>query len=120
MPISQYKLCFIIADTLVHCIYLPLSLDNQAVRQALDSLLRTTPDVKYTILCGDFNARMGPYTGDNSTLNFSYHWMRLMNSTVIHFKITTPKTFVHVNDIKKLVHEFYKMGNSCVRITYST
>ncbi|KAG1052341.1 hypothetical protein G6F43_005514 [Rhizopus delemar] len=55
MSISQYKLSFIIADTLIHCVYLPHSLDNQVVSQVLDSLPRTAPDVKHTILCGEFN-----------------------------------------------------------------
>ncbi|KAG1572131.1 hypothetical protein G6F47_013622 [Rhizopus delemar] len=52
MSISQYKLSFIIADTLVHCVYLPPSLDNQVVSQVLDSLPHTAPDVKHTILYG--------------------------------------------------------------------
>ncbi|KAG1169344.1 hypothetical protein G6F36_012085 [Rhizopus arrhizus] len=82
MSISQYKLSFIIADTLVHCVYLPPSLDNQVVSQVLDSLPHTAPDVKHTILCGDFNARMGSYTGDNSTNprgNTIYRWLQEHN-----------------------------------------
>ncbi|KAG1144860.1 hypothetical protein G6F37_005919 [Rhizopus arrhizus] len=80
--VSQYKLSFIIADTLVHCVYLPPSLNNQVVSQVLDSLPRTAPDVKYTILCGDFNARMGSYTGDSSTNprgNMIYGWLQEHN-----------------------------------------
>ncbi|KAG1320854.1 hypothetical protein G6F62_011120 [Rhizopus arrhizus] len=82
MSIFQYKLSFIIADTLVHCVYLPLSLENQVVSQVLDSLPRTAPDVKHIILCGDFNARMGSYTGDSSTNprgNMIYRWLQEHN-----------------------------------------
>ncbi|KAG1225571.1 hypothetical protein G6F63_008289 [Rhizopus arrhizus] len=77
--VSQYKLSFISADTLVHCVYLPPSLNNQVVNQVLDSLPRTAPNVKYTILCGDFNARMGSYIGDSSTNprdNMIYRWLQ--------------------------------------------
>ncbi|KAG1464647.1 hypothetical protein G6F46_002674 [Rhizopus delemar] len=82
MSISQYKLSFIIADTLVHCVYLPPSLDNQVVSQVLDSLPHTAPDVKHTILCGGFNARIGPYTGDSSTNprgTTIYRWLQERN-----------------------------------------
>jgi hypothetical protein len=82
MSVSQYSLSFIIADTLVHCVYLPPSLDNQVISQVLDSLPRTTPDVKHTILCGNFNARMGSYTGDSSTNprgNMIYRWLQEHN-----------------------------------------
>ncbi|KAG1546448.1 hypothetical protein G6F49_010495 [Rhizopus delemar] len=59
IPLSQYKLSFTIANILIHCLYLPLHLDNQTVNQALNSLPHTTSHTNKTMICGDFNARLG-------------------------------------------------------------
>ncbi|KAG1494113.1 hypothetical protein G6F53_012631 [Rhizopus delemar] len=66
-PLSQYKLSFTIANVLIHCLYLPPHLDNQTVNQVLNSLPHTTSHTNTTIICGDFNARLGSIVGDHST-----------------------------------------------------
>ncbi|KAI8069139.1 Endonuclease/exonuclease/phosphatase, partial [Gilbertella persicaria] len=58
---EYYMLCHI--DNLkIYCFYLPPfpSLDNNTTMQIINSI----PLSNNTILCGDFNARMGKYTGD--------------------------------------------------------
>ncbi|KAG1298434.1 hypothetical protein G6F66_001737 [Rhizopus arrhizus] len=83
--LSQYKLSFTIKDVLIHCVYFPPSLDNQTIAEALDSLPKTTPHTNQTIICGDFNARMGNYTGDhnsNSRGNQLYNWIQQNNLIV--------------------------------------
>ncbi|KAG0755475.1 hypothetical protein G6F65_012278 [Rhizopus arrhizus] len=67
IPLSQYKLSFTIANVLIHCLYLPPHLDNQTVNQVLNSLPHTTSHTNTTIICGDFNARLGSIVGDHST-----------------------------------------------------
>lgn len=77
-PLIQYQLSFTIADTLVHCLYLPPSLDNHTVLAILSSLPLTAPNTRQTVICGDLNARLGSYTGDrsaNSRGNTVYRWM---------------------------------------------
>lgn len=44
----------------VHCVYLPPSFKNDQVLEALESI----PRGPNTIICGDFNARLGEYLGD--------------------------------------------------------
>lgn len=79
---AQYQLSFTIGDTLADCIYLPPSLDNRAVLSILSPLSSTTPNARQIIFCGDFNARLGSYTGDCSTNprgNVIYRWIRENN-----------------------------------------
>ncbi|KAG1424190.1 hypothetical protein G6F58_002501 [Rhizopus delemar] len=81
-PLSQYKLSFTIANILVHCLYLPPHLNNQTVKFILDSLPTTNAHTNRTILCGDFNARLGIHTGDhftNSRGNLLTSWIQQNN-----------------------------------------
>ncbi|CEI96298.1 hypothetical protein RMCBS344292_10464 [Rhizopus microsporus] len=74
-----YQLSFTIADALIHCLYSPSSLDNQTALKILSSLPSTTPNTRQTIICGDFNARLGSYTGDRSTNprgNVVHRWLK--------------------------------------------
>ncbi|KAG0786380.1 hypothetical protein G6F22_006146 [Rhizopus arrhizus] len=80
--LSQYKLSFAVANILVHCLYLPPHLDNQTITQVLNSLPHTTNHTSQTIICGDFNARLGSLTGDRSTNsrgNLIIQWMQRNN-----------------------------------------
>ncbi|KAI8084266.1 endonuclease-reverse transcriptase-domain-containing protein [Gilbertella persicaria] len=61
---SQYKLSFVIADILVHCLYIPPHESREKVQAILDSLSLSWRNTTQTIICGDFNARMGSFTGD--------------------------------------------------------
>ena len=60
---SKYYMTCHLDSLKIHCVYLPPSpsLDNTTTMQILESI-PLTPD---TILCGDFNARMGKVTGDS-------------------------------------------------------
>ncbi|KAI8070664.1 Endonuclease/exonuclease/phosphatase [Gilbertella persicaria] len=60
---SKYFLTCHLDNLKIYCVYLPPSpsLDNATTMQILESIT-LTPN---TILCGDFNARMGKRTGDS-------------------------------------------------------
>ncbi|KAG2191511.1 hypothetical protein INT47_011396 [Mucor saturninus] len=69
IPVTQlpspnaYTLSMKIDSVNVHCSYFPPSLSRELVLSAL----RSIPLGSDTILCGDFNARLGPFTGDSIT-----------------------------------------------------
>jgi hypothetical protein len=84
-PLPQYQLSFTIADTLVHCLYLPPSLDNHTVSTILSSLPLIAPNTRQTVVCEDLNARPGSYTSDRLTSsrgNTVHRWM-MENNIII-------------------------------------
>ena len=68
-PVSQlpsynpHTLSLKVGTLTVHCVYFPPPLSTDKVLSILSSL----PMTKDTILCGDFNARLGSLTGDVAT-----------------------------------------------------
>ena len=66
-PISQlpspnrYTLSLKVGPFRIHCVYAPPSLSNPDFLSVLSSI----PSLPNTILCGDFNARLGDLTGDS-------------------------------------------------------
>ena len=68
-PVSQlpsynpHTLSLRVGSLTVHCVYFPPPLSNDKVLSVLSSL----PLTRDTILCGDFNARLGSITGDSIT-----------------------------------------------------
>ncbi|KAI7851204.1 hypothetical protein BDC45DRAFT_445848 [Circinella umbellata] len=61
-----YHLSCIVANTLIHCVYLPPTdtFTDEMAMAVLDSLPLFYPNTTNTIICGDFNARFGSLTGD--------------------------------------------------------
>ncbi|KAI8380240.1 Endonuclease/exonuclease/phosphatase, partial [Blakeslea trispora] len=77
--LAQYKLSFTVSNVLVHCLYIPPRTQIDKVRQILDSLSFAEAGTTQTIICGDFNARMGDATGDKATNTigtFVSDWIR--------------------------------------------
>ncbi|KAI7848619.1 endonuclease-reverse transcriptase-domain-containing protein, partial [Circinella umbellata] len=64
---SQYHLSCIFAGTLYHCLYLPPSISTEKALDIIQHLPKRLPHTVNTIYCGDFNARLGNYTGDHRT-----------------------------------------------------
>ncbi|KAG2190861.1 hypothetical protein INT47_011781, partial [Mucor saturninus] len=60
---NAYTLSIKIGSVNVHCAYFPPNLSRELVLSAL----RSIPLGSDTILCGDFNARLGPLIGDSIT-----------------------------------------------------
>lgn len=88
---DQYRLSFTMDHLLIHCLYLPPSLNPTQVQEILDGLPLTTETTSETIICGDFNARLGPFTGDSSTNNrgkiFQY-WLDTNNLILWNNRLT--------------------------------
>ncbi|ORE05472.1 hypothetical protein BCV72DRAFT_209308, partial [Rhizopus microsporus var. microsporus] len=82
-----YQLFFTITDTLIHCLYLPPSLDNQTVLEILSSLPSTTPNTRQTIICDNFNAKLGFYTRDRSINLFVMLYTAGLKKTVLLYGI---------------------------------
>lgn len=60
---SPYHLSCIVANTLIHCVYLPPSLPDETALAVLQLLTLYHPNTNRTILCGDFNTRLGSIAG---------------------------------------------------------
>jgi hypothetical protein len=60
---NAYTLSIKVDKVNVHCVYFPPSLSRDLVLSSLNSLPLHTD----TIICGDFNARLGDVTGDSAT-----------------------------------------------------
>jgi hypothetical protein len=60
---NAYTLSIKVDKVNVHCVYFPPSLSRDLVLSSLNSL----PLHSDTIICGDFNARLGDVTGDSAT-----------------------------------------------------
>ncbi|KAI8646048.1 hypothetical protein BD408DRAFT_455940, partial [Parasitella parasitica] len=58
---NPHTLSLKVGTLTVHCVYLPPPLSSDRVLSTLNSL----PLTRDTVLCGDFNARLGPLTGDS-------------------------------------------------------
>lgn len=73
---------------MVHCVYFPPTLPTDQVLSSLSSLPRRSD----TIICGDFNARLGDLTGDSRTNprgNALSGWLQdnnlfLLNASLAH------------------------------------
>jgi hypothetical protein len=80
---------------------------------ATDFLHSSTCDASFFLLQEPKTAQSGSalvnkgeiHYSVTSTLNLSNHWMRLVDSAVVHYKIAASKALVRVHDIKKLIHE---------------
>ncbi|CEP13684.1 hypothetical protein [Parasitella parasitica] len=51
---------------LIHCLYLPPSLDSETIDDILALLPLQYHSTTSTLICGDLNARLGSHTGDSS------------------------------------------------------
>ncbi|KAI9272951.1 Endonuclease/exonuclease/phosphatase [Phascolomyces articulosus] len=77
-PYSLYHLTCTVANTLIHCLYLPPSISNDLVLEILNYLPLHHPNTTNTIFCGDFNARMSSFIGDtayNTRGRKFEHWL---------------------------------------------
>ncbi|KAG2225960.1 hypothetical protein INT45_006656 [Circinella minor] len=89
-----YHLSCIVANTLIHCVYLPPNdtFTDEMAMAVLDSLPLFYPNTTNTIICGDFNARFGSLTGDrisNARGALIQQWMeghniQLWNATLTY------------------------------------
>ncbi|KAG2192064.1 hypothetical protein INT47_006507 [Mucor saturninus] len=85
---NDHTLSLKVGDLRVHCLYLPPSMPINQVFATLDSI----PLLPNTILCGDFNARLGSFVGDhqsdsrgNRLLSWcSDHQLRILNESLAH------------------------------------
>jgi hypothetical protein len=64
---SPYISSFRIGTTHIVCCYIPPDLPGPDDSVAYNDILNAIPLLPDTILCGDFNARLGPITGDTAT-----------------------------------------------------
>ena len=63
--LSKYSLSIIISNRiLIYCLYLPPNLGIDEVTSVLNELPLQYSNTTMTLFCGDFNARLGTYTGD--------------------------------------------------------
>ncbi|KAG0751866.1 hypothetical protein G6F57_016388 [Rhizopus arrhizus] len=53
--------------TVINCIVSGFNVETEEISQILDLLPLHTPTTTTTIICGEFNARMGNFTGDTRT-----------------------------------------------------
>ncbi|KAG2193076.1 hypothetical protein INT47_008901 [Mucor saturninus] len=60
---NDHTLSLKVGDLRVHCLYLPPSMPINQVFATLDSI----PLLPNTIICGDFNARLGSFVGDHQS-----------------------------------------------------
>ena len=77
--LAKYTLSFVISKHLVHCLYLPPSLSHTEISNTLDLLPMDLTNITSTIICGDFNARLGHITGDTSHTHrgrILYDWIK--------------------------------------------
>ncbi|KAG1147608.1 hypothetical protein G6F37_011756 [Rhizopus arrhizus] len=89
---AKYSLSIVLASKiLIYCLYLPPSLDDDEVTTILDILPLQYVNTTNTILCGDFNARLGPYTGDtriDPRERIFYNWMCSHNLILWNQRLT--------------------------------
>jgi hypothetical protein len=63
--LAKYTLSIIInSKILIHCLYLPPSLESDQISEILSLLPLDYPSTTKTIICGDLNSRIGRLTGD--------------------------------------------------------
>ena len=63
--LAKYTLSVVISSkVLIHCLYIPPNLGDNELSEILEQLPLNFNNTTSTIICGDFNARMGEVTGD--------------------------------------------------------
>ncbi|KAL9536515.1 hypothetical protein MBANPS3_012599, partial [Mucor bainieri] len=93
----------------VHCVYLPPPLSPDKVLSVLNSL----PLTRDTILCGDFNARLGPLTGDaivnprGTALKpwLDEHCLSVLNASLAH-GVPTYLSFRREQELRSIIDLF--------------
>ncbi|KAI7897993.1 uncharacterized protein BX663DRAFT_490376 [Cokeromyces recurvatus] len=106
---NAHTLSMKIGKVTVHCLYLPPSLSNELVFSVLNSL----PLSSDTVLCGDFNARLGALTGDlvvNPRGRSLLPWLeerslRVLNSELAH-GVATFTTFRRNVEVSSIIDLF--------------
>lgn len=80
---SNFTLSCTIANTLVHCLYLPPppSFNENTALEILDSLPTDIPGITNTLYCGDFNARLGDRVGDHAITPRGYKLISWLDTT---------------------------------------
>lgn len=77
--LAKFTLSVIINSTLlIHCLYLPPSLESDQISEILTLLPMDYPSTTKTIICGDLNSRIGELVGDNrwnTSGRIFYNWM---------------------------------------------
>ncbi|KAG0932286.1 hypothetical protein G6F31_016576 [Rhizopus arrhizus] len=90
--LAKYSLSIVLASKLlIHCLYLPPSLENNEVTTILDALPMQYSNTTNTLLCGDFNARLGTFTGDSRIDprgRIFYNWMCSHNLILWNQRLT--------------------------------
>lgn len=64
---SKYHLTCTVANTLIHCLYLPHLSQLPMLSPSSPVYHSVTPTLQTHIFCGDFNARVGSFVGDHFT-----------------------------------------------------
>ncbi|KAG0805936.1 hypothetical protein G6F29_000219 [Rhizopus arrhizus] len=81
--LAKFTLSIIINfKLLIHCLYLPPSLESAQVSEILSLLPLDYPTTNKTIICGDFNSRIGELVGDsrwNTSGRIFRNWMEAHN-----------------------------------------
>ncbi|CEP10254.1 hypothetical protein, partial, partial [Parasitella parasitica] len=116
---NPHTLSLKVGTLTVHCVYFPPPLSSDKVLSALSSL----PLDRDTILCGDFNARMGPLTGDtvaNPRGNALRPWLdehcfQVLNASLA-FGIHTFSTFRRQQEMSSIIDLFLtNIGDSGIK-----
>ncbi|KAI8365897.1 Endonuclease/exonuclease/phosphatase, partial [Radiomyces spectabilis] len=85
---SPYALGILLGPIKIICLYLPPSLSTDEFHNILTSRhCNSMPVTSNTILCGDFNARMGDITGDyasNTRGTMLHRWLTDRNLTLLN------------------------------------
>ncbi|PHZ13603.1 uncharacterized protein RHIMIDRAFT_236656 [Rhizopus microsporus ATCC 52813] len=78
--LAKYTLSVVIsAKILIRCLYIPPNLDDNDLSEILELLPPNYNNTIATIICGDFNARMGKYSGDtrkNHKRRLIHNWIQ--------------------------------------------
>jgi hypothetical protein len=81
---SPFISSFRIASSHIVCCYIPPKLPGQDDLVAFNDILNSIPLSPDTILCGDFNARLGPITGDTATNSRGRLFARWIEDRQLH------------------------------------
>ncbi|KAI9250592.1 hypothetical protein BDA99DRAFT_445011, partial [Phascolomyces articulosus] len=121
-PFSKYHLSCIVANTLIHCLYLPPHTDsftNDLALATLDSLPLHYPNTNNTIICGDFNARFNATTGDtdsNTRGDLMLHWIESHQLKIWNAELAYGKpTFLRPPGSS--IIDIYMSTNNCINPT---
>lgn len=80
----SYTISCTFGEYLIHCVYLPPSLSHDTAIDILESLPLEHSSTTNTIICGDFNARLGTVVGDRDTTIRGYRIRTWMESYGLH------------------------------------